>query len=324
MPRLASSSGAEPPQSPTVKPAMTSSPLKGVLLLVLSMWVLSCLDANVKWVLAVGVPMLVLCWMRYLVHLVLVLMLVLPTRGLRVLRSRRPREQLLRGGCMLLATLFFFTTLGYLPQAEATAINFLAPLIVLAAAPWVLGEAPRVSRWIAAGIGFIGVLVVIRPGSGLDPLGVMFGLLSALSFATQFITTRRVAADDPFTTLIWSGAFGTIALTVTLPFALPGALPVLQQLSVGQWLLLLSTGAWGALGHLLQIGAYRNAPASTLAPFVYLQIISASTVGWLVWGHFPDGYTWVGIAIICGSGLGIALLEWRRNAQASRMKMAGT
>src|SRR3546814_7827237 len=82
-------------------------------------------------------------------------------------------------------------------------------------------------------------------------------------------------------------------------------------------MLLISTGVSGALGHLLQIGAYRNAAASTLAPFVYLQIVSAATVGWLVWGHFPDALTWLGIAIICASGIVIGLLEWRRNRAAA-------
>ena len=287
-------------------------PLIGIVLLILSAWTLSCLDASGKWVMAAGVPLLILCWVRYLVHLVLVLALVLPKRGLGVLRSSRPREQLLRGGSMLCATLAFFTTLSYMPQAEATAINFLAPLIVLALAPWVLKEPPRISRWAAAAVAFVGVLIIIRPGGGLHPLGVFFGLLTACCFAAQFIATRRVASDDAYTSLIWSGAVGTICLTLALPLTLPAALPVLLDLSPGNWMLLISTGVSGALGHLLQIGAYRNAAASTLAPFVYLQIVSATAVGWLAWGHFPDALTWLGIAIICGSGIVIGLIEWRR------------
>ncbi|KDC11700.1 EamA-like transporter family protein, partial [Bordetella bronchiseptica E012] len=235
--------------------------------MILSMWTLSGLDASGKWVMAAGVPLLVLCWVRYLVHLVLVLTLVLPARGLRILRATRPREQIVRGAAMFCATLLFFTTLSYLPQAEATAINFLAPLIVLSIAPWVLKEPPRLSRWVAAGVAFLGVLIVIRPDGGLHPLGVMFGLLTACCFAAQYIATRKVAGDDPYTSLIWSGAVGALCLTAALPLILPPALPVLRELSLGNWLLLLSTGVSGALGHLLQIGAYRNAAASTLAPF---------------------------------------------------------
>jgi drug/metabolite transporter (DMT)-like permease len=260
-----------------------------------------------------GVPLLVLSWFRYAVHLALVLALVLPARGLGVFRSKKPREQILRGGSMFLATLMFFTTLSYIPQAEATAINFLAPLLVLSAAPWVLKEPARLSRFVAAGIAFIGVIIVIRPGGGLDPVGTVFGLLTACCFAVQFIATRRVAGDDPFTSLIWSGAVGTLCLTLSLPFILPPALPVLKALAPLDWVVLISTGITGGLGHLFQIAAYRRAPASTLAPFVYLQIISATSVGWLVWGHFPDPLTWLGIAIICASGIGIGLIEWRRS-----------
>ncbi|MGB3435276.1 DMT family transporter [Achromobacter sp.] len=302
----------------------SSGPMMGVLLLVLSMWTLSCLDASGKWVMSAGVPLLVLSWFRYAVHLALVLALVLPARGLGVLRSKKPREQILRGGSMFLATLMFFTTLSYIPQAEATAINFLAPLLVLSAAPWVLKEPARLSRFVAAGIAFVGVIIVIRPGGGLDPVGTVFGLLTACCFAVQFIATRRVAGDDPFTSLIWSGAVGTICLTLALPFILPSALPVLKALAPLDWVVLISTGITGGLGHLFQIAAYRRAPASTLAPFVYLQILSATAVGWLVWGHFPDLLTWLGIAIICASGIGIGLVEWRRSrAQAAPLAGAG-
>ncbi len=287
-------------------------PLAGITALVLSAWALSALDASGKWVMGAGVSLLMLCWVRYVVHLLLVLGLVLPTRGLSVLRSVKPGAQIVRGAVMLLATLSFFTTLHYLPQAEATAINFLAPLIVLAVAPWVLKEPARLSRWIAAGVGFAGVMLIIRPGAGLDPVGTLFGLLTACLFAGQFIATRRVALDGPFTTLVWSGAVGSICLTVALPFVLPDALPFLSSLGPGHWVVLVSTGFWGAAGHLLQIQAYRNAPASMLAPFVYLQIISAAALGWLIWGQFPDALTWLGIAVICASGITIGVVEWRR------------
>ena len=136
--------------------------------------------------------------------------------------------------------------------------------------------------------------------------------------AAQFIATRGVAADDPFTTLIWSGAFGTFGLTLAMPFTLADALPVLASFSPLQWLVLVSTGLSGALGHLLQIGAYRNAAASTLAPFIYVQIVSATTMGWLIWGHFPNAISWMGIAIVCGSGISIGLIEWRRRQISSK------
>lgn len=295
-------------------------PLAAIACVLLSQWCLTTLDTSGKWVMQTGLTVLVLCWVRYLVHLVLVLSLVLPSRGLAVLRPREPRAQVLRGAAMLVATLMFFSTLQRLPIAQATAINFLAPLIVLAASPWLLGEARRLSRWVAAAVAFIGVLVVVRPGSGLDPLGTVLGLLTAVCFATQYMATRRVAQEDPLTTLIWSGLVGTVALSLMLPLSLPPNLDVLAAFTPLQWVVLVSTGFSGALGHVFQIQAFRLAPASLLAPFMYAQIIAATTLGWLVWGHFPDAFTWLGIGIICASGVSIALVEWRRNQRPARAR----
>ncbi len=293
-------------------PALLTHPLTAIAFVLASQWCLSTLDASGKWVMQSGLSLAILCFFRYAVHLVVVVSLALPSRGRRLLHTRHLRGQLLRGVVMLLATLMFFTTLTRLPLAEATSINFLAPLIVLSISPWLLGEPRHLSRWIAAGVAFCGMLIVVRPGSGLDPIGVLFGLGTALCFALQFIATRRVAGDDPLTTLIWSGLVGTVILTIALPFTLPPTLALLDTFSLWQWLVLLSTGLSGALGHLFQIQAFRRAPASLLAPFMYAQIISATTMGWLVWGHFPDDLTWVGIGIICLSGATIAIVEWRR------------
>ena len=303
----------------TASPRPAQHTMAGIALVLLSLCVLSALDAGGKWLMAAGLPLVILSWFRYAIHLVLALAVIVPSRGWGILRSQRPREQVLRGSAMLAATLCFFTALHYLPQAEATAINFLAPLLVLALAPWVLREPARLSRWVAAAIGFGGVLIVIRPGGGLHPVGTAFGLLGACCFAAQYLATRRVAGDDPLTSIIWSGAMGAIALTFALPFALAGSLPLLRDFTVVQWLVLVSTGITGCLGHLLQLAGYRRAPASAVAPFTYLQIASATAAGWLVWGQFPDPMTWVGIAIVCGSGIGIGAIEWRR----SRAQNAG-
>jgi drug/metabolite transporter (DMT)-like permease len=216
---------------------------------------------------------------------------------------------------MFLATITFFTCLHYLPQAEATSIAFMAPLIMLLIAPLVLGERMHKSRWIAALIGFVGVLIIIRPSSGLNTTGVMFGLITAFLFAAMHTLTRKIASDHPYTSVLWSGAVGTVALTLILPFIWDSSKLILSELSEMQWLLMLSLGFSGALGHLLQISAYRNAPASMLAPFIYLQITAAATIGWLIWGHFPDGVTWIGIGIISASGIGIGWVEWRRSTK---------
>lgn len=300
---------------------VTQRPLLGIVLLILSTASLSALDANVKWVMAAGLPLFVMCWARYVIHWLLMAALLLPTQGKAVFKAYQPRYQLLRGLIMLLATLSFFSALRYLPQAEATAINFLSPLIVLTIAPWLLKEPTRLSRWVAAIVGFMGVLLIVRPSAGLHPIGVAFGLLTAVLFASQYIVTRRLASENAFTTLMWSGSFGTLALSLSMPVFLPESLPILAGFNGAHWLAIFASGLFGALGHLLQIQAYQRASASLLAPFVYSQIVSAAALGWLVWGQFPDGTSWLGIAIVCSSGLVIAIKEW---AQQKRAKTAAS
>jgi len=304
------------PPSPTGSAARQT--LAGVLFLVVSMWALSGLDASGKYLMGadIGVPLLVVCLVRYGVHMVLAMIVIVPSRGWKALRCRRPRAQVARGLSMLAATMLFLTAARYLPLGQATTLNFLAPLIVLAIAPWALKEPTFPSRWVAAGVGLLGVLVVIRPGSGLDLVGTLFGLMSACALAAQYISSRRVAVDDPYTTLIWSGAVGSVVMALALPLYWRDIAALSGRLSGLEWLVLLGTGFWGCLGHFLQIQAYWRAPASLLAPFVYFQIVSAATLGWLIWGQFPDPVSWLGIAVVCASGITIGLIEWRRNGAA--------
>lgn len=288
-------------------------PLLGIAALLLSLLLLTLLDGMGKWVMAAGIPLLVFCWFRYAIHLVLLMAIILPSRGLGIFKSKRPKLQCLRAAAMLGSALSFFTSLSYLHQAEATALIFIAPLLMLSIAPWVLKEPIRKSRWIAAGFGLIGVLIVVRPSAGLPTMGVIMGLITACLFTAQHLLSRMLAQDSSFTTVLWSGAIGTVALTLCLPFVLPAALNTLQTLSPLNWTFLMLSGVAGGLGHLLQIQSYRFAPASLLAPFIYIQITFAATLGWLVWAHLPDTTTWMGIGIICASGIVNSLIEWRRS-----------
>lgn len=288
-------------------------PLLGIASLLLSLLLLTLLDGMGKWIMAAGVPLLVFCWFRYAIHLILLMAIILPSRGLGVFKSKNPKLQCLRAAAMLGSALSFFTSLSYLHQAEATALIFIAPLLMLSIAPWILKEPIRKSRWIAAGVGLIGVLIVVRPSAGLPTMGVIMGLITACLFTAQHLLSRMLAQDSSFTTVLWSGAIGTAALTLSLPFVLPAALDTLNNLSPLNWTFLLLSGVAGGLGHLLQIQSYRFAPASLLAPFIYVQITFAATLGWLVWSHLPDSTTWVGIGIICASGIVNSLIEWRRS-----------
>lgn len=278
----------------------------GILLHIAGLWLLSTLDASGKWLVLAGVPVLMVAWVRYAVHTLLMTAVVLPSRGKAIFKTQSLPRQLIRGLLMITTTVLFFSVLGRLPLAEATAINFMAPLFLMAMAPWLLHEAHRLHRWLGVLAGFAGMLVVVRPGAQLDPLGVVLGLATALAFAMFQIATRRVAKDDPLTTNYYGGLFGTIALTLALPWFWQT-----PALSIWQWLLLGSTGITGFLGHWLQIAAFRKSPATLLAPFSYLQIVAAATLGWLVFGQLPDRTTAIGISLICLAGLGVALAEAR-------------
>jgi drug/metabolite transporter (DMT)-like permease len=278
----------------------------GILQLFCALSVLSVLDVTGKKMVGIGVSVLMVGWFRYLSHLLLFSAIALPMRGRRLLSTRSFSRQAVRGVLVALTTITFFSVLKRLPLAEATALNFLAPVMVLLASPWVLGEPLRWNHVLGVVMGFTGMLVIIRPGGSLPLEGVALGLLSALILAAFQMATRRVAADDPLTTNIYSGIFGTLVFTLCLPWA--GPWPDLEPL---QWLLLLSTGVSGALGHWLQIRAYQAAPASLLSPFVYLQIFAATALGWLVFNQLPDGITAAGMGLIVLGGMTTGALEWR-------------
>lgn len=279
----------------------------GILLHIAGLWLLSTLDASGKWLVMAGVPVLMVAWVRYAVHTALMTAVVLPSRGKAIFQTKSLPRQLLRGLLMITTTVLFFSVLGRLPLAEGTAINFMAPLFLMAMAPWLLHEPHRLHRWLGVLAGFAGMLIVVRPGAQLDPIGVVLGLATALAFAFFQIATRRVAHDDPLTTNYYGGLFGTIALTLALPWFW-----TTPDLNPGQWLLLLSTGVTGFLGHWLQVAAYRKSPATLLAPFSYLQIVAAATLGWLVFGQVPGRTTALGMALICLAGLGVVLVEAHR------------
>jgi drug/metabolite transporter (DMT)-like permease len=287
----------------------------GILLHVAGLWTLSTLDASAKWLVLAGMPVLMVTLVRYVTHVLLMTAVVLPSQGRAVFKTRSLPRQLVRGFLMVLSTVLFFSVLKRLPLAEATSLNFMAPLFLMAMAPWLLGEPHRLHRWLGVLIGFAGVLIVVRPGARLDVTGVALGLLTAITFAFFQIATRRVAHDHPLTTNYYGGIFGSVALLLALPWF--WEMPVL---SAPQWLLLISTGFTGFAGHLLQIMAYSKTQATLLAPFNYLQIVAAAALGWLAFGQLPDLTTALGIALICAGGLAVVLWETRRIRRTAALR----
>lgn len=282
----------------------------GILLHVAGLWTLSTLDVSAKWLVLAGVPVLMVTLARYLMHVALMTIIVLPVQGRVIFKTHSLSRQLVRGLLMVLSTVLFFSVLRRLPLAEATSLNFMAPLVLMALAPWLLNEAHRLHRWIGVLMGFAGVLIIVRPGTQLDPVGVVLGLLNAITLAFFQIATRRVASDHPLTTNYYGGLFGSLALILAIPWFW-----ITPNLSPTQWLLLISTGLTGFAGHLMQIMAYSKTQATLLAPFSYLQIVAAAMLGWLFLGQLPDVTTALGIALICLAGLAVVLWETRTSIQ---------
>jgi len=254
-------------------------------------------------------PTVELIWARALGHLIVVIALFAPGHGgWRLLATRRPAIQLGRSVLLLLSTSFFFTALGQVPLADATAVSFTSPFLVAALAVPVLGERVRVSQWVSIAVGFVGALVVIRPtGEGASPFAFLV-LGSAACYALYQVLTRLVAGvDPPETSVTYSALAGTLVLSTLVPFFWQTP----QRPS--HWLMLAALGLLGAVGHYCVARALLWAPASIVSPFHYVQLVWAAALGYVVFGDVPSGWTWLGAAIIVGSGFSIVVRETRRS-----------
>ncbi len=279
---------------------------KGALLLVLSLWVLSGLDSTGKWLQQAGVALAVVVWARYFVHAVLLTSYAISVRRTLRFQVQSKPVQIVRGFIMVISSALFFKTLSVMPLADATAINFTAPLLTLTLAPLLLNEKTRWYRWVGVVVALCGVALVLRPNFE-QGAGIGWALATACSFSLYHMATRWVAKDDPIVTNLWGGWVGTLAASIALIW-----LWKTPMLDTAGWILLISTGITGLVGHLLQVSAYRLAPANALAPFSYFQVLSALGFGYLVFAQIPDALSFVGMAIICLSGLSVAYLDNRK------------
>jgi drug/metabolite transporter (DMT)-like permease len=272
---------------------------RAIVLMTCALAILICLDASGKYLGQAGVPVAASTWSRYLGHFVVVLFLFYPRDGRSLFRAAHPGIQWTRGVLMVVVTLLYFAALKHLPLAEATALFFLTPLITTGLAAWFLHERP--GRWtlVAVFLGFLGVLVVIRPGTNLVLIGVMLVIAASFCNAGYQTLTRASShgrSERVSTQLLYSGLVGTIVMTAALPFWWDGAwLATARTVTL---LVFIAVGVLGALGHLLLIRAYTLAPASTLAPWMYLQLLWSVAIGWLVFGQMPDLITVGGMLLI--------------------------
>jgi drug/metabolite transporter (DMT)-like permease len=270
------------------------------------------LDTSAKYIVLAGVAPLFAVWMRFAVHVVAALFLL---RGWREPLRFRPANlpaHVLRGSFLFGSTICNFLALQTLQLAETTSIFFFGPMLITALAGPLLGEWAGWRRWLAILAGFVGVLVITRPGFGTFSAGHVYVLCATLSNCFYVIMTRRMAASETSESLIlFSGLAPVVLLAPTLPFSV--SLPE----DPWHWLILLSLGFWGALGHWFLIRAYRIATASALAPYPYLQMVWMIGFGWLIFDQLPDWWTIGGAAVIVASGLYIVHREHRLRLQNS-------
>jgi drug/metabolite transporter (DMT)-like permease len=260
-----------------------------------------CLDTISKF-LAAHYPAPAIVWARYVLQTVGMVAIFAPRMGLRLVRTTNPGLQIARGIVLTASSVVFVVALGYMPIAEVSSITFMAPVFVALAGGPLLGERLHARTWVALAGGFTGVMLIIRPGSGVFTWTALLPLCCAVFIATYQILTRKLAGrNDPITTLFYPGLVASLLIPPFFPSAL--TFPS-EPLHAG---LIAAIGILGAVGHFLLIRAHEFAPATLLAPFGYAQLVTVLVLGWLVFGQLPDGVALAGIVLVVASGLGLIL-----------------
>ena len=292
-------------------------PALGIVLVIAAASCFAVMDTTVRFVGAFFSVALVL-FSRYALHAAIMTVWIAASPD-KSFRTANPMFQIARGALLAFASAMAFAALRRMPVAEFTAIVMLTPLIAtLFARAW-LKERVSPLRWTLVAGGFIGALMVVRPGSGQIGWAALLPLAAAFANAAfQIMTSRYAPQENPFTTNFYTGATGmTIALPILLasvadPLDVLAAAPVLQLGALAAVALL------GTTGHLLLIMALGKAPAATLMPFQYAQLAVAALAGFAVFGVVPDGWGWLGMAVIAGCGAASAWLNLRSAADKQR------
>lgn len=277
--------------------------LRGILLVLSAVFMFSSMDTIAKYLLRTY-PLPPLIWARYVVQMVFMLVLLAPRMGWGLVRTSHPWLQILRGVLLVISSVFFYLSLTFLPMAEAAAITFVGPVLITALSGPMLGERITPRQWVAVGLGFVGVLIIIRPGGGLLTPTAIFPLCSALAFSFyQIITRKIVGREHALTTLFYTALVGTAVTSLGLPFAW-------HTPTLGQVPLILAIGLLGGFGHFLLIRAVTQASPSALAPFIYVQLIWSTVLAFIAFGEFPNSGSLLGMLVIVSAGL--LAIDWKR------------
>ena len=281
-------------------------PTSAIVLVVASVLCFTILDAITRYTTQLyAVPLLV--WARYGVQMLAMIAWLGPSMRFGMLRTNRLGLQIARAIVLLASSVLFVAALRTLPLAEATALNYATPVIVVLFGPLFLAERLTPARIAFVIAGAVGMVLIVRPGSAIFQGGALYAMVAALFYAGYQMLTRLLADENPRVSLFYPAVVGTLLLSALTPtFDWPAHMPWTH---VG---LIIAGGLFGTLGHFLFILAFRHAPASAITPFTYMQLVWATLIGWLVYRHFPDAFSIVGMSVIAGSGLLIALHERRR------------
>jgi drug/metabolite transporter (DMT)-like permease len=267
------------------------------------------LDATAKYLMD-SLPVAQVVWSRFIFHLIFVSMLLGP-KLFTYVRSNTLKLQLVRSALMVTTNALFFIGLQFASLTTATSIIFLGPIFVTILAIPLLGESVGVRRWTGVACGFIGAMIIIRPGSGVLDFAAIFFLATAFTHACYQIITRKIrTADHPFTTLIYTAVVGAVVTSCIVPFE--WVTPTFPQLG-----LMAVLGACGAVGHYFLIKALQSAPAAAVVPFSYTSLLWATLYGYFLFAELPDLWTVVGAAVIACSGLYIFYREQQLKRQTT-------
>lgn len=298
----------------TTAPRTPPNALAGIALLVSAVACFAVLDTTTK-AISLGVPVLMALWFRYAFQAIATTAAMLPSRGWRLFKTAHLKFQCLRGMLLLTTSVFAFFSLKYMPVGEFTAIIMVTPLVITLLASLTLGERVSVLRWMLVVGGFVGTLIIIRPGGKSFSWATLLPLGLVISHAWfQILTSRMARTEDPLTMHFYSGWIGTLIASLALPFV---------WTSLDSWTLWAGLGLMGfmgTVGHFMMILAYARAPVSTLTPFLYAQIGFAMLGGWWVFSHVPDRLSMMGMGMIavCGAaGAWLAVRESRITIQAT-------
>lgn len=276
-------------------------------LIIAALIILPAMDAIAK-LLSNHLPSLEIAWARFLFHSAIMIPLALWQHGGRVLRPARPLLQAVRGLLLAGSALMFFFAISRMPLADAMAVFFIFPLLILIASTLMLGEASSWMRWLLVGLGFAGAALAAQPTLAGVSAGTPFAAAAAFAYAAALMVTRRLSSDDPsLVTSALSAGIGVLVFCCGVVFVWTAPTP-------RDWLLMAVMGALAAIGHFLIVAAHRLATASQLAPFGYTEIASAVIFGFLLFGDWPKPTVWMGILLIVASGMGAT---WRE-ANAGR------